>query len=213
VPASNRKSTSNNGLSLARVFIKVSIVAVSMVSTAVLLARISPDSRRSREWSLAGKLAAEKIEELKRLPADDPRLAVTDGKMAGCLTSNVSQEVGVGPGRSMVKYYDEVVVGDRAASSAAANPTTTKPAFRDATPKPGTTFGETTNPNEPARTAFNRRWLIQKDVPVAGVKRVTVVVSLEGGDRKPPVTYQLSAAWPSGDLPSNRMFPLETFNK
>jgi hypothetical protein len=213
VAASNPKAASNDGFSLARVFIKVSILVVSMVSTAIFLARISPDSGRSREWNLAGKLAAEKIEELKRLPADDPRLAVTDGRMAGCLTSDVSHVFGAGLDKSMVKYYDEIVAGEGGASAGADSRTTGKPTFRNATPKRGTTFGVTTNSNGPAPTAFNRRWLIQKDVPVAGVKRVTVVVSLEGGGRKPPLTYQLSAVCPSGDLPSNRSSALETFNK
>lgn len=189
-----RKGARDKGFSVVRVLFKVTIVAVSMVSTAALLARISPDSGRSRYWSIAGKLAAEKLEELKQYTAIDPRLAVPDGKMAGSLTSDISQDVAAGTGSVVVQYYDEVVVGKGGAYSETVK--RTPASSRTERQKSHRTLIATATSNSPTSMTFKRRWLIQKDIPMRGMNRVTVLVSLEGAGSQLPVTYQLSAARP-----------------
>jgi hypothetical protein len=42
---------------------------------------------------------------------------------------------------------------------------------------------------------FKRRWVIEKDMPVAGVRRITVAVSLPS-TAGPPVNFQMSMVRP-----------------
>jgi hypothetical protein len=44
--------------------------------------------------------------------------------------------------------------------------------------------------------AFHRRWSIEMDQPITGVKRVTVLVTLTNGYVQPGVSFQLSAVRP-----------------
>jgi hypothetical protein len=44
----------------------------------------------------------------------------------------------------------------------------------------------------PNSVAFHRRWVIEMDQPVTGVKRITVLVTLTNQYIKPPVSYQMS---------------------
>ena len=43
---------------------------------------------------------------------------------------------------------------------------------------------------------FDRRWVIEQDVPVTGVRRITVLVTLMDQTVQPPVTYQMSMVRP-----------------
>ncbi len=43
---------------------------------------------------------------------------------------------------------------------------------------------------------FDRRWVIEQDQPVAGVRRITVLVTLMDQTVQPPVTYQMSMVRP-----------------
>jgi len=47
-----------------------------------------------------------------------------------------------------------------------------------------------------AGETFDRRWVIEQDQPVAGVRRVTVLVTLMDQTVWPPVTYQMSMVRP-----------------
>jgi prepilin-type N-terminal cleavage/methylation domain-containing protein len=57
----------------------------------------------------------------------------------------------------------------------------------------------TTSDSATAPTAgetFDRRWIIEQDQPVAGVRRVTVLVTLMDATIQPPVTFQMSMVRP-----------------
>jgi hypothetical protein len=43
---------------------------------------------------------------------------------------------------------------------------------------------------------FHRRWLIEGDTPVTGVRRVTVIVTLANKTVTPTVNFQMSAVRP-----------------
>jgi hypothetical protein len=43
---------------------------------------------------------------------------------------------------------------------------------------------------------FDRRWVIEQDKPVAGVRRITVLVTLRDLTVQPPVTFQMSMVRP-----------------
>jgi hypothetical protein len=43
---------------------------------------------------------------------------------------------------------------------------------------------------------FSRRWVIEQDQPVAGVRRITVLVTLMDRTVQPPLTFQMSMVRP-----------------
>lgn len=55
---------------------------------------------------------------------------------------------------------------------------------------PVISIGQTAPAN--AGETFDRRWVIEQDQPVAGIRRVTVLVTLVDLTVQPPVTYQMS---------------------
>ncbi|MGO8791812.1 MAG: prepilin-type N-terminal cleavage/methylation domain-containing protein [Terriglobia bacterium] len=61
-----------------------------------------------------------------------------------------------------------------------------------ATPVPSTS---STPPGNAGET-FDRRWVIEQDEPVAGVRRITVLVTLMDQTVQPPVTYQMTMVRP-----------------
>jgi prepilin-type N-terminal cleavage/methylation domain-containing protein len=61
-----------------------------------------------------------------------------------------------------------------------------------ATPVPSSS---TTPPGNTGET-FDRRWVIEQDQPIAGVRRITVLVTLMDQTVQPAVTYQMTAVRP-----------------
>jgi hypothetical protein len=53
-----------------------------------------------------------------------------------------------------------------------------------------------TAPNTVGSIVFKRRWIIEQDLPVTGVRRVTVLVTLTNQSVQPPVTFQMSMVRP-----------------
>jgi len=47
-----------------------------------------------------------------------------------------------------------------------------------------------------AQETFDRRWVIEQDQPIAGVRRITVLITLMDLTVQPPVTYQMSMVRP-----------------
>lgn len=52
------------------------------------------------------------------------------------------------------------------------------------------------SPPSNATETFDRRWVIEQDQPIAGVRRITVLVTLIDQTVQPPVTYQMSMVRP-----------------
>ena len=186
------------GFSLLEVMISLLILAVGLLALAALISKADSSTGRSRYMSTAGLLATEKLEELNRLPADDPAIKIPVGTSVGSLTANVGPVTVDG---SRLSYFDNVYLSS--GNSGQISVTTTK---SDATgyltqiqtPDAGTKAG-TTAATPPAPTSdmlnFQRRWLIESDIPglPPGVRRVTVVVTLVNGSALPPVNFQMSA--------------------
>ncbi len=197
--ASARRGAREEGFSLLEVLVAIGVMVVGMAGTAALLARLTSDSVRSRYMSLAATLASEKLEDLNRWPANDPHVAVTSGATAGSLTSDMVQNVTVGASTEDVNYYDEVAI---AASGGAFSETVKgldadgNPVYFSTSHEPDGTITTSTASEAPPTVTFRRRWLIEKDAPVAGVRRVTVAVALVGAAVQPPVTFQMSAVRP-----------------
>lgn len=161
--------------------IAVTILAVGLLGVAGLLAQLTSTTTSSRYTGTQTLLATEKLEDLNRLKACDPQIAVPAGTTSGSLTGDATQIVSAaaGPplicGSENVKYFDDVQISsDNGAITETNN---------------GVTIAQTPNgevkTTAPATTSdmlqFHRRWVIEQDPvigtnTITGARRITVVV-------------------------------------
>ncbi len=191
------------GFTLLETLFAVVILSVGVMALAALISKSSFETERARYMSLATQLASEKLEDLNRYPSADPVVAVTSGAAAGDLTSDSGPVLVTAGGVSKnVSYYDtvslssgdgaitEVIKGVDGAGSTQYTSTTQRP--------DGTNVSSisSTAPSLASALTFNRRWIIEADQPVAGARRITVLVSLQNGPGSTPVTFQMSMVRP-----------------
>lgn len=198
------KSNDTHGFTLLEVIMAMLILTIALISVAALISKTSGNTSHSRYMSLAAMLASEKLEDLNRYPATDPAIAVP-GVTAGSLTADTSQSVTVGAVTETVDYYDTVEMSGASGSvtetikgvDVSGNPT-----YTTVSHTPDGTASETTSSTAPANgggadtTAFQRRWVLEKDVPVPGVTRITVLVTLQGLIGANGVSFQMSMVRP-----------------
>jgi prepilin-type N-terminal cleavage/methylation domain-containing protein len=188
------------GFSLIEVVIAIAILAVGMLSIAALMAQTMSGANRSKYMSLASTLASEKLEDLSRWPASDPHVLVPGGGTAGSLTADVVQNVTVGTTVTPVNYFDDVVTavagGSFSETVSGVDPISGAPQYTTTTHAPDGTVSTTVTNSPPTQVTFKRRWVIEQDQPVAGVRRVTVLVTLQDPSVQPPVTFQMSMVRP-----------------
>ncbi|MBI3670408.1 MAG: prepilin-type N-terminal cleavage/methylation domain-containing protein [Acidobacteria bacterium] len=200
--ASTEAKNPARGFTLIEVVVAIAVLAVGLVAVASLTSQMIVGTARSKYMSLAATLASEKLEDLNRWPAGDPHVAVTSGTTAGSLTSDIVSMVTVGATSESVNYYDEVLF---AAAEGAVSETVSglnasgATVYTTTNHEPDGTIATATGNSPPtpvAPLAYKRRWIIEKDTPVAGVKRVTVWVTLENQFVRPPVSFQMSMVRP-----------------
>ena len=194
-----RKKRGASGFALIETMIAISILAVGLLGVAALLAQLSGNSATSRYMSTEALLASEKLDDLNRLPASDPAIAVTNGTTAGSLAADQSASVTVGPVTTNVDYFDKVQIssGDgNMAETVNGVDASGNPIYITTAHAPDGTVTTTTANSPPAPAAdmiiFGRRWLIEQDpagLPT-GTRRITVWVSLQNGVK--PSTFQTS---------------------
>lgn len=186
-----RKARCESGFTLIEVMIAITVLAVGMLAMASLLSQTDVSTNNSRYLSTAALLASEKLEELNQYPSADAHIAVTSGVTAGSLTADTAS--------ATMNYYDDVLVSSANGSIAETTSGVDGSGNAVYTTITQTPNGEitTTTSSTPASSAdaisFNRRWLIEKDVPVTGVCRITVLVTLENVYRPmAAVKFQMS---------------------
>jgi hypothetical protein len=187
------------------------------MSMAALMANIYKSSVRSRYMALASQLASEELEELSRYPASasfvDPHIYVPPGSTT-CGIANetcvgmLNQDYGpqtitvAGGSPTPVSYFDSICLATQngvmsetykmSCTSGATTGNYLTVAFNPQGQLPTTTCSTTA----PTGMTFGRRWVIEQGQPVAGVRRVTVAVTLEDLTVQPPVTFQMSMVRP-----------------
>jgi len=171
---------------MVEVMVATVILIVGLVSVAGLIGGTLGSTARSGYMNQAATLTTEKLEDLNRYPAVDP--TVSPG---GSLTADVVSAAGVpyydevffspsqGAMEETVGFLDNGVTQYQTISYAPTGIITTSPAVA-------------AGPSAAGQIAYKRRWIIEQDQPVAGVLRITVVVSLEDQFVRPPVTFQMS---------------------
>lgn len=186
-PRHNRRGC--RGFTIVEVLVAAVILLVGLVSLAGLLGGTLGSTARSGYMNQAATLATEKLEDLNRYPSLDPMVSA-GGSLVSDTVSN------------SVPYYDEVyfnpALGGMEETVGEDNSGTTQ--YFTTTYSPSgqitTSAGSSTGPSAAGQIAYKRRWIVEQDQPVNGVKRITVLVSLENTMIEPPVTFQMTTVRP-----------------
>jgi prepilin-type N-terminal cleavage/methylation domain-containing protein len=215
-----RRTAGPDGFTLLEVLISISILAVGLMASALLMTNTYKFSVRSRFMAEAAQLASEKLEDLNRFPVSDQHVTVMSGdnecgltgvNCEGSLAIDAAPvQITVGGNTYTVYYSDSVFIS--ASNSSGGSGTVANGSLQETyqtagSPSPNyVTLTFSPNGQLPAITnsaapptvgeTFDRRWVIEQDQPVTGVRRITVLVSVMDQTIQPPVTFQMSMVRP-----------------
>jgi prepilin-type N-terminal cleavage/methylation domain-containing protein len=191
------------GFTLVETLVAMMVLLIGLVALASLAAQTLSGTSRSRFVSLSSDLATEKLEDLSRWPTFDPNVYAAAGTTVGSLTSDQSANVTSGGiPTELVNYYDDVEISD---SSGAISETVSQvisgvTTFKTTSHNPDGTITTSTSTSATAADVgafgFHRRWTIEMDQPVTGLRRVTVLVTLPNSYVRPPVSFQMTMVRP-----------------
>lgn len=187
------------GFTLVEVLVAVIVFAVGLVTLGSLATMTLNGTAASRYRGMGTTFASEKLEDLNRWPTWDPHVCVAAGSTAGSLTSDVqAASVTCNGITDTVDYYDDVAISDSSgqvcetvSSIVSGSEVYTSTCHTPAGATTSTTSA-TSNAIDVGAVAFHRRWTIEQDQPITGVKRITVLVTLENGYMNPPISVQES---------------------
>lgn len=204
-----RKKEPARGFTVLEVLFSIVILSVGLVTLSSLAAQTLSGTSRSRFMSLAANLASEKLEDLNRWPTTDCNVAVPAASTNGSLTTDTTASVSCGGGTTTIYYYDDVNISDTTGSVSETTSAISGGTLTYTTTShnpdgllnsdgsgtlPYTTSASTTA--VPNATGFHRRWTIEMDQPLTGVRRITVLVTLANQYMNPPISYQMSMVRP-----------------
>jgi prepilin-type N-terminal cleavage/methylation domain-containing protein len=196
------RRTGSRGFTLVEVLVSIVVLVVGLVSLSSLAAKTLFGTRRSQFSGMAANLASEKLEDLNRWPSWDPNVYAASGTTVGSLAADTSASVTSNGITETIAYFDDVETSN---ANAAVSETVSQQiagvtTFVTTSHKPDGTTVVTSNPtattSDVNATAFHRRWIIEKDQPIIGVRRITVVVTLSNSYMNPPVSFQTSMVRP-----------------
>jgi type II secretory pathway pseudopilin PulG len=191
----------SRGFTIVEVLIATVVLIAGLLSAAALIGNSLGSTSRNEYLTQAATLASEKLEDLNRYPSSDPHIAVTSGTTAGSLTADLVQDVTSNGVTVPVNYYDEVFFSpsqgfvEETVSSLDSNG---NPVYTTLTQN---TNGSMTQSNtDPSLLSgvfgFKRHWLIEQNQPVVGLRRITVVVTLENQSVTGVAPFQMSTVRP-----------------
>jgi hypothetical protein len=213
-------ANSEEGFGLLEVMVSLSILVVGLLSTALLMANVFKLSVRSRYMADASMLASEKLEDLNRWPVAtsngaityiDPHILVPDGSTScgnpgvtciGSLSADYGPQTitDLSGNQTPVSYFDSVSLSTQNGVMSETYETMggASPNYATVPLSPNGQTPLVANSSSPPTTGmtFDRRWAIEQDMPVPGVRRITVLVTLMDKTVQPPVTFQMSMVRP-----------------
>jgi Tfp pilus assembly protein PilV len=167
------------------------ILMVGVVAVAGVVGSTLGNTTRSEYMTQAATLATEKLEDLNRYPSTDGNVTVPNGISVGSLGSDTTgyfDEVYFSPAEGAII---ETTTGLDSSGNLQYETTTYTPDGHMSAQA-----SSSTPPNTSLSTVFKRRWLIEQNQPVTGVRRVTVLVALQGQAAASAVTFQMSMVRP-----------------
>lgn len=186
------------GFTFMEVMAASMVLAVGLVAVAAFMAGSLKGTRQSKYMSLATTLATEKLEDLMRWNEGDHHVYVPSGVMYGSLSSNQGQNITTRGSTVYINYFDQIGLSATAGSfsetvSSVSGTTTT---YTTTNHFPSGVVSVASSTTAPTTISFLRRWTLEGDTPVAGVRRITVLVISQDPAIKPPVSYQISVVRP-----------------
>ena len=200
------------GFTLLEVMVAIAVLTIGVVSVAALAGTMMTTGNRSKYMSLEATLASEKLEDLNHWPANVPQVCVPTGNTSvGSLTSDVLQTTTCSSGgaTASIAYYDDVSINfnngstdcvsslggcfDETVASQVGGTTNYTTTYHS----PDGTVTTTTTTTAPSNMTFHRRWIIEADSPVTGVRRITVLVTVTSTNISPfSPSFQMSLVRP-----------------
>jgi len=192
----------SRGFTIIEVLVAMFVLMIGLVAAGGLVGSTLGNTTNSQYVNQAATLATEKLEDLNHYPSIDPHVVAVSGTPSGSLTQDLTQNVTTTAGTVAIDYYDEVYFSP--AQGALVETGTSLDAngnvqYQTITYTPDGTIAtsaySSTAPNTTSSITFKRRWIIEQDQPIVGVRRVTVQVTLINPVRT-PVTFQMSMVRP-----------------
>lgn len=179
------------------------VLVVGLASVAALLASTVSGTATTEYMTQAAALATEKLEDLNRFPAGDPNVAVTSGSTAGSITADTSASVTSNSTTENVDYFDEIFFSPTAGSvseTISGVDGSGNPQYTTTAQQPNGTISVTQTGSRASLVNgaiyFKRRWVIEANQPINGLRRITVYVFLENASVTPGVNFQMSVVRP-----------------
>jgi len=170
---SPRKPRQQAGFTLVETMVAILVLTIGLFSVAALMSSSLNMSAHARYMSTAAMLASEKLEDLSRLPNNDSALNPGTYNDTVHISSNNGNIVDATSEGGITTLYTQTPNGLITSVAGGALPAATKDTL-----------------------TYNRSWTVVKDVPITGVRQVTVTITLANTSLKPPVTFQSSMVHP-----------------